>query len=109
VISTHEEKTMSKKRRNHSPQFKAKADMVALKGDKTLAELTAEFDVHPNQITQWKQGFSAYVSYATMLLNPVGAREPVWTVRSRHDRATANAVIEMAAGDTSVGSNPNPN
>lgn len=42
---------MSKKRRNHSPQFKAKVALVALKGDKTLAEL----DVHPNQIMQWKQ------------------------------------------------------
>ena len=46
---------MSKKRRNHSPQFKAKVALAALKGDKTLAELSAEFDVHPNQITQWKQ------------------------------------------------------
>jgi len=46
---------MSKKRRNHSPQFKAKVALAALKGDKTLAELSSEFDVHPNQITQWKQ------------------------------------------------------
>ena len=46
---------MSKKRRNHSPQFKAKVALAALKGDKTLVELSAEFAVHPNQITQWKQ------------------------------------------------------
>jgi transposase len=46
---------MSKKRRNHSPQFKAKVALAALKGDKTLAELSAEFAVHPNQITQWTQ------------------------------------------------------
>jgi transposase-like protein len=46
---------MSKKRRNHSPQFKAKVALAAVKGDKTLAELSAENDVHPNQITQWKQ------------------------------------------------------
>lgn len=46
---------MSKKRRNHSPQFKAKVALAAQKGDKTLAELSAEFDAHPNQITQWKQ------------------------------------------------------
>jgi transposase len=38
-------------RRNHSPAFKAK---VALKGEKTLAELAQQFDVHANQITQWK-------------------------------------------------------
>ncbi len=46
---------MSKRRRNHSLQFKSKAALAALKGDKTLFELSAESEVHPNQITQWKQ------------------------------------------------------
>ncbi|MGJ0492720.1 transposase, partial [Methylobacter sp.] len=46
---------MSKKRRNHSAAFKAKVALAALKGDKTLSELAQQFDVHPNQITQWKQ------------------------------------------------------
>lgn len=41
-------------RRNHSPAFKAKVALAALKGDKTLAELAQQYDVHPNQITQWK-------------------------------------------------------
>ena len=41
-------------RRNHAPAFKAKVALAALKGDKTLAELAQQFDVHPNQITQWK-------------------------------------------------------
>ncbi len=41
-------------RRNHAPAFKAKAALAALKGEKTLAELAQQFDVHPNQITQWK-------------------------------------------------------
>ena len=46
---------MSKRpRRNHSPAFKAKVALVAVKGEKTLAELAQQFDVHPNQITQWK-------------------------------------------------------
>ena len=43
-----------RKRRNHSPEFKAKVALAALKGDKTLAELAQQFDVHPNQITDWK-------------------------------------------------------
>ena len=38
-------------RRNHSPAFKAKVALAAIKAEKTLAELAAQFDVHPNQIT----------------------------------------------------------
>ena len=43
-----------RKRRNHSPELKAKVAIAALKGDKTLAELAQQFDVHPTQITDWK-------------------------------------------------------
>jgi len=46
---------MSKRpRRNHTAAFKAKVALTAVKGEKTLAELAQQFDVHPNQITQWK-------------------------------------------------------
>ena len=46
---------MSKRpRRNHNPVFKAKVALAAVKGEKTLAELAQQFDVHPNQITSWK-------------------------------------------------------
>ncbi len=46
---------MSKRpRRTHAPAFKAKVALSALKGEKTLTELAQQFDVHPNQITQWK-------------------------------------------------------
>ena len=41
-------------RRNHTPAFKAKVALAALKGDRTLAQLVEQFDVHPNQITSWK-------------------------------------------------------
>jgi transposase len=41
-------------RRNHSPAFKAKVAMEAIKGEATLAELAQRFDVHPNQINQWR-------------------------------------------------------
>ena len=43
-----------RKRRNHSPELKAKVAIAALKGDKTLAELAQQYDVHPTQITDWK-------------------------------------------------------
>jgi transposase-like protein len=41
-------------RRNHSPAFKAKVALAAIKGDRTIAQLAEHFDVHPNQITAWK-------------------------------------------------------
>ncbi len=40
-------------RRTHSAAFKAK--VAAVKGERTLAELAQQFDVHPNQITEWKR------------------------------------------------------
>ena len=41
-------------RRNHTPAFKAKVAMAAIKGDRTIAQLAEQFDVHANQITTWK-------------------------------------------------------
>jgi transposase-like protein len=42
-------------RRNHSSGFKAKVALSALREDKTLSELATQFDVHPNQISDWKR------------------------------------------------------
>ena len=46
---------MKRSRRNHSPAFKAKIALQAIRGDKTLAELAQQHQVHPTQITAWKQ------------------------------------------------------
>src|SRR5271155_2485504 len=47
-------KMTKRARRNHTSAFKAKVALAAIKGEKTLAELAQQFDVHPNQITQWR-------------------------------------------------------
>lgn len=46
---------MRRQRRTHSPSFKAKVALAALKGDRTLAELSQQYQVHPNQIQAWKK------------------------------------------------------
>jgi transposase-like protein len=45
---------MKRPRRNHSATFKAKVALAAIRGDKTLFELSEQFKVHPNQIGQWR-------------------------------------------------------
>ncbi len=46
---------MSKKRRNHSPEFKAKVALAAIKGDETLSELAQRFGINANLIVKWKK------------------------------------------------------
>ena len=46
---------MKRTRRNHGATFKAQVALAAVKGDKTLAELSEQFHVHPTQVTEWKQ------------------------------------------------------
>ena len=60
-------------RRNHSPAFKAKVALAAVKGEKTLAEMAQQFDVHPNQITIWR---GQLLEGAAGVFGPEGHSEP---------------------------------
>ena len=87
-------------RRNHTPAFKAKVALAAVKGDRTLAQLAEQFDVHPNQITSWKaqlEGGAAHV------FGPgAGAAAPAIDVKSLHAKigelTLENDFLEGALG-----------
>ena len=70
-------------RRNHSSVFKAKVAVAAIKGEKTLIELAQDFDVHPNQIKQWRdqllEGATGVFGEA-----PKADPEPIVDVKTLH-------------------------
>ena len=70
-------------RRNHTPVFKAKVALAAIKGDRTLAQLAEQFDVHPNQVTSWKAQLEGA---AADVFGPGGnaAAPPAIDVKSLH-------------------------
>jgi transposase len=53
---------MRRPRRNHSPAFKAKVALAALDGNETLAQLAERFDVHPNQIVEWRRQLTSHAA-----------------------------------------------
>ena len=69
-------------RRNHTPAFKAKVAIAAIKGDRTLAELAEQFDVRPNQITTWKGQLEG--GAADVFGPDDGAAQPAVDVKSLH-------------------------
>ena len=74
---------MSKRpRRNHSAAFKAKVALEALKGDKTIAEIGQKYDVHPNQVTEWRRQLLERA--ADVFGAGTAAAEPSVDVKSLH-------------------------
>ena len=72
--------------RNHSQAFKAKVALAAVKGEKTLAELAQQFDVHPNQVTQWK---AQLLDGAAEVFAGGGTAAPAVDVKSLHAKIGA--------------------
>jgi transposase-like protein len=76
---------MSKRaRRNHTPAFKAKVALAAVKGDRTLAQLAEQFDVHPNQITSWQAQLEGSAADVFGRGSGRAAAEPAIDVKSLH-------------------------
>ena len=89
-------------RRNHSPAFKAKVALAAVKGEKTLAELAQQFDVHPNQITTWRGHLLEGAAGVFGLDGHSEAAEPAIDVKTLHAKigelTLANDFLSGALG-----------
>src|SRR5215216_4418932 len=71
-------------RRNHTPAFKAKVALAAIKGDRTLAQIAEQFDVHPNQVTSWKAQLEGSAAGVFGPGNGNAAALPTVDVKSLH-------------------------
>src|SRR5262252_1805547 len=71
-------------RRNHSPDFKAKVALAAMKGDRTIAQLTDQFGVHVSQITAWKEQLQAGAANVFGPATGTAAAAPAIDVKALH-------------------------
>src|SRR6476660_2216413 len=71
-------------RRNHTASFKAKVALAAIKGDRTIAQLAEQFDVHPNQLTSWKAQLEDGAADVFGPGGGNGAEPPAVDVKSLH-------------------------
>ena len=89
-------------RRNHTPAFKAKVALAAIRGENTVAELAQHFDVHPNQITQWKSQLQEGASGVFGAVAGAVANTPAVDVKSLHAKigelTLENDFLEVALG-----------
>jgi transposase len=69
-------KSARRTRRTHSPAFKAQVALAAVREDKTLAQLCEQFELHPNQITEWKRQL---LERAGEVFGAAGGRCRRWT------------------------------
>ena len=87
-------------RRNHTAGFKAKVALAAVKGDRTLAQLAEQFDVHPNQVTAWKAQLEGGAADVFGPGGDNGAVQPAIDVKALHHKigelALENDFFEVA-------------
>ena len=84
-------------RRNHSPNFKAKVALAAVRGEKTLAELAQEFDVHPNQISEWRGQLLERA--ASVFGGEEGKKDPAVDLKALHAKIGQQALeIDFLSG-----------
>ena len=87
-------------RRNHTPAFKAKVALAAIRGENTVA--AQHFDVHPNQITQWKAQLQEGAAGVFGSATGTGAHPPPVDVKSLHAKigelTLENDFLEVALG-----------
>jgi transposase len=82
-------------RRNHTPAFKAKVALAAIKGDRTLAQLAEHFDVHPNQITTWKAQLEGGAS--DVFASGTAPNAPVIDVKSLHAKRQTSSALRSGS------------
>jgi len=71
-----------KSRRKHSPAFKAKVAFEAVRGERTVAELAQQYEVHPSQIADWKRLLLERA--ADVFGMPAAATAPVVDLKELH-------------------------
>ena len=77
---------MKSQRRQHSPSFKAKVALEALRGEKTIAELASQYEIHPSQIMQWKK---------TLAEEAAGIFDKGWSKKPKDDKALINQLYQQ--------------